>query len=393
MIDPCIYKIYKEDKKVIIPDFGAIIYSEATDTIDFNDVLTFDDGKVIDEIRARKKSTKKAAAKALNDHIEKVRLKLESGKPHLIRGLGYIFKTEEGAYAVQKNKPEATTGKKDKSQKNEEEENIIPIAPIIAEETGIGTHTEDVEPIEQEAINETPEEDEFEPAIMSSVDFDNSNVDAQDNYEYKPFLSDEDENVQDYYNRKDEYDQEDHKPNRMWYYIAAVILLLAVTGAGLYYFVFDGGDNLEKQEVKTVPAIENIAREKQQSDEKVSTEVGIENTSNQQLLEEPSTISEKPEPEAQSIVQETQTEASAVSNYNGKTYSLILGSFQIEDNANNFHKYLTNKQQNVSIFNWGGSFHFVGFERIDGKDEALKLLAVMREEEEPTAWISRTRQY
>ena len=87
------------------------------------------------------------------------------------------------------------------------------------------------------------------------------------------------------------------------------------------------------------------------------------------------------------------TSSNSITSNNDKMYSLILGSFKVEDNAHNYRNYLASKQQNVSIFNWGGSFHFVGFERIEGKKEALKLLAVMREEEEPTAWISRTRQY
>ena len=105
MIDPSIYKIYKEEKKVFIPDFGAIIYSEATDSIDFNELLTFDDGKVIEEIQSRQKSGKREARKALKAHIEKVKSKLDDGKTHLIRGLGYLYKDESGAYAIQKDKP------------------------------------------------------------------------------------------------------------------------------------------------------------------------------------------------------------------------------------------------------------------------------------------------
>ena len=51
MIDRCIFEVYNRDKKVFIPDFGAIIYSEYNDQIDFNDLLTFDDGKVVEEIQ------------------------------------------------------------------------------------------------------------------------------------------------------------------------------------------------------------------------------------------------------------------------------------------------------------------------------------------------------
>ena len=51
MIDQSINEVFQRDKKVFIPDFGAIIYSEITDSIDFNNLLTFDDGKVIAEIQ------------------------------------------------------------------------------------------------------------------------------------------------------------------------------------------------------------------------------------------------------------------------------------------------------------------------------------------------------
>ena len=51
MIDQAIYKVFKRDKKVIIPDFGAFIHSEITDTADFNALLNFDDGKIIAQIQ------------------------------------------------------------------------------------------------------------------------------------------------------------------------------------------------------------------------------------------------------------------------------------------------------------------------------------------------------
>ena len=392
MIDPSIYKIYKEEKKVFIPDFGAIIYSEATDTIDFNELLTFDDGKVIEEIQSKQKSGKREARKALKDHITKVKAKLEDGKPHLIRGLGYLFKDEEGSYAIQKNKPEIKKAAKKTAEKDQENEVIIPPVDLEPEQEELNINDEfEVE----EAKTEVIEPDDFASDLdtpqameddVEEEDYAQSTGTEEDEYAYKPFLSEENEDVQEYYKRKDEYYDGDGRRKRLWFYAAAAILILMLTAAGLYYFVFDSDQDFDNSVQSSMASTEPMST---QPDEQSATENASGSAANQgddqvadNAADEQRATSE---PAASSI-------SSPAPGSNNRTYSLILGSFRVDENANNFHRYLTDKQLDVRIFNWGGSFHFVGFERIEGKDEALKLLAEMREEEEPTAWIIRNRQ-
>jgi hypothetical protein len=399
MIDPSIYKIYKEEKKVFIPDFGAIIYSEATDTIDFNELLTFDDGKVIEEIQSKQKSGKREARKALKDHIAKVKAKLEDGKPHLIRGLGYLFKDEEGSYAIQKNKPEIKKAAKKTAEKDQENEVIIPPVDLEPEQEELNINDEfEAENEVEEAKTEVIEPDDFasdldKPQAMADdveeEDYAQSTGTEEDEYAYKPFLSEENEDVQEYYKRKDEYYDGDDRRKRLWFYAAAAILILMLTAAGLYYFVFDSDQDFDSSAQTSMASAEPMST---QPEEQTAPENASESAANQGDYQ----VTENAANEQRATSEPAASTASSISSptygSNNRTYSLILGSFRVDENANNFHRYLTDKQLDVRIFNWGGSFQFVGFERIEGKDEALKLLAEMREEEEPTAWIIRNKQ-
>lgn len=405
MIDPSIYKIYKEEKKVFIPDFGAIIYSEATDSIDFNEHLTFDDGKVIEEIQSRQKSGKREARKALKTHLDKVKAKLDDGKSHLIRGLGYLYKDEDGSIAIQENKPKTKSTKKKSAKKDAKSDKVVPPVLPVAEtdESNINDGFED-EGIEEPNVTEDFEPDDFasdmdQPTGMESegeeVQMENFNASSsteEDEYAYKPFLSEEDEDVQEYYKRKDDYYNEGGNRRRIWYYVGAAVLVAILAFAGLYYFVFDSDDDFRSTEVASTSTAESQKFESIQEESQGDTESETEITSNQDENGQSDASSPKTIVPSEPEKQTTSYSGNQESSSNHRTYSLILGSFRVDENANNFHKYLTDKQLDVRIFNWGGSFQFVGFEGIKGKDEALRMLAEMREEEEPTAWIIRNKQ-
>ena len=71
MIDQAINEVFQREKKVFVPDFGAFIYSEGTETIDFNAHLNFDDGKVISEIQEEKnQESEPAIISHLDNRIE-----------------------------------------------------------------------------------------------------------------------------------------------------------------------------------------------------------------------------------------------------------------------------------------------------------------------------------
>jgi hypothetical protein len=80
MIDQAINEVYKRDQKVFIPDFGAIFYSEASDSIDFNELLTFDDGKLIAEIQKQEYLSEEDARRALEEYLVSVKSTLDLKK-------------------------------------------------------------------------------------------------------------------------------------------------------------------------------------------------------------------------------------------------------------------------------------------------------------------------
>jgi nucleoid DNA-binding protein len=101
MIDQSISEIYQRDGKVFIPDFGAFIYSEISDTINFNDLLTFDDGKLISEIQKKQNLPEEEARDVLNEYIEDTKSTINQGNLHFIEGIGYLAKDPQGVFSIQ----------------------------------------------------------------------------------------------------------------------------------------------------------------------------------------------------------------------------------------------------------------------------------------------------
>src|SRR5210317_41225 len=100
MIDSSIYKVYKENQQVFIPEFGAIIQSEVFDSPSFNAMLNFDDGKVIEAIMEKQSISEDEVRVQLQEHVQMIKDKLDEGKTHYVRGLGHIYKDELDSYAV-----------------------------------------------------------------------------------------------------------------------------------------------------------------------------------------------------------------------------------------------------------------------------------------------------
>ncbi len=401
MIDPCIYKVYKQDLKVFIPDFGAIIYSEATDSIDFNDLLTFDDGKVIEEIKSRKKTSKKVAEKALKEHIDDLKEKLDAGKSHLIRGLGYLYKNEEGSYAIQKKKP-VLLAKGEKAEEGSLEEENTSLPQIDSAENNA---KEDVASESDPPFIEDFAPDDIEPDLiigqeLEEEEYADSTKDREallgneeQSYAYKPILSAEDEDVQEYYKRKDDYESEDKKRSPLFFIVAATVIILLLASAALYYFKFYSSDKTSFIENISMVSANTSNPEDDQTENNASNE---SNSSNEKLQKANSGSGSIEEEQNNSNVLNEAIASSSGSldpTQQDKIYSLILGSFKVEGNANNFHAHLIGQGKDVSIFRRTGSFHFVGYEQIAGKSNALKLLEATRAEEEPTAWIIRKKQF
>jgi hypothetical protein len=69
-----------------------------------------------------------------------------------------------------------------------------------------------------------------------------------------------------------------------------------------------------------------------------------------------------------------------------KTFSLILGSFKVERNADKFRQRLQSRGINVEKFRGLKGYYFVGIEKIEGKSNAVKRLEEFKKND-PSAWI------
>jgi hypothetical protein len=386
MIDHSIYEVFHRDKKVVIPDFGAIIFSEVTDTIDFSDLLTFDDGKVIAEIQKQQNLPEEEARYALSEYVQRITNTLNQGMLHFFEGIGYLAKDPQGSFFIHKTKP---------SPDEIGEENVPE-----SEETGIDTHQEEIDAnsnISEDSHDNKDNLDQSDVESAKNEDYppttskEEQNAPTDDEYSYKRLWSEEDENVQEYYKRKDNLYGHNKKRSP---YITAMLVALPIILMGLaalYYFNYYIPQNVQDNDVLQqsqlshssslgVPA-DNYAEKGQTKDEeKNENESGSSDTNaddSQSSQQNPAADSPS------SIDRPTSSEAKIGQN---KNYSLIIGSFKEEHNADKLQQRFQKQGMEVSKFQRDNNFYFVGIEHIDGKYNAVKLLTKIREEE-PNAWI------
>jgi len=433
MIDQSIHEVYQRDKKVFIPDFGAIIYSEVTDKIDFNDLLTFDDGKIIAEMQKQQQISEEEARNELDEYVQRVKSALNQGQLHFFAGIGYLSKDSQGSYAIEKatsttddqseaKEPEPAKAKK-KQIKKPTSKSVKKPRTKTKKEVIVNEAVKGDEPVSEEEIDQVPLKDQIEPIAEEEVDLESLkdqaepvmdeelpndanveleaeeellNVEEDDTFMYNPILSEEDENVQEYYKRKEKLNNQGKKRSTfatvMW--ILLPIILVAI--AAFYYFNYYNSANAEnKEEVKesnlsksTSDEIKAVTPEEQMQTAQAVAEVKNENKAAGKTNEPDVPQTNKQKNPVASPAVSNSSKVSQTSSGQNKIYSLILGSFKVEDNADKFHQRLQEQGKDVSKFQLGNAFYFVGFEYIEGKSNAVQMLTEFQVEE-PTAWIIR----
>lgn len=418
MIDKCIYEIYQRDDKVIIPDFGAIILSAATDKADFNDILTFDDGKVIAEIQKQQKLSEEKARNALSKYIQDLTKTLKKGKSQLIEGIGYLSKDAQGSFSINETESNPDLINKEEGQDFEEtvldelfeqmEDDANTSDQRIEEKENLEASEMETasiqteENLNEEVLNEEELNEELTSQENSEVmhseeeeEEQNDHLDSEDIY--KPILSEEDENVQDYYNRKEKFYGHDKKrsPYIMAMWVVIPIILLGLSAYYYFNYYTPGGarDNVVLQQSNVSPSSSAKASVKNHTEQANVTQAKhIEkNEKESSSASTKADVSKSPKQTKPAVSPSAIYTSTSKDEANGqnKTYSLILGSFMEENNADRLQQRLREQGMEVSKFRRGNNFYFVGFEHIEGKSNAVRLLAKIKKEE-PTAWIIRS---
>ena len=404
MIDQSIYKVFKRDKKVIIPDFGAFIHSEITDTADFNDLLNFDDGKIIAEIQKQQKLSEEEARNDLSEYVQGITKTLNQGIQHFFEGIGYLAQDPQGSYSIHKTESYADSINEEEVQEPAETD-IIERQEQADDKAEISDYDQSEKPHLEHFNMETS-------SIQRKVDMELELVDDEDTltipteekrhtdidsaYSYKPILSEEDENVQEYYQRKEKFYDETKKRSPFITAMMVAIPIILIGFAGYYYFNYyipqdvQNTDDLQLSqlipslfvETPTVNNTEEVRVEEVVNEKKNKNESSSSNTNT-----DVSKSSKQPKPTASKSSASTPTTREAPRGQN-ITYSLILGSFKQENNADRLQQRLQEKGFEVDKFQRGNSLYFVGYEHIDGKSNALRLLTKIKEEES-SAWITK----
>ena len=392
MIDQCINAVFQRDQRVFIPGFGAVIYSEATDRSYFNEHLTLDDGKVVEEIQRQERLSPEESKDTLTQYIQSIQEALKDKGYYFIGGIGYLSMDERGGMTLAKTKEDALPGDTaidEEVPQNEPVEPAVIPSPLEdeTEEDDFGLETSEIP-------GEPGEESQPLPGFEEQDDFDDESPD-EEKPNYDTILSEEDEGVQDYYKRKARYEKKRPAFNVLWIFIPLLIIGLVA----LYYFQFyQQGQGTGTGESKSQTSLDlqastvDAANAHTAKSEEVPPRKVVETENsmpahgeNEGADQSKKTTRDEPEAKISAktlpIIEQHSSDP--------RVYSVILGSFKYEPYADRLANRLRNQGLEVSKFAGHDNFYFVGFEKIKGKDSALSLLEDMRNQREPYAWITR----
>ncbi len=380
MIEACIFEVYKRDRRVFIPEFGALIYSEFNDDIDFNSHLTFDDGKIVAEIMERQGTSDDEARIALNAYVQQLKDSIGQGKLHYIKGIGYFCMDQDGNYMVQKNNPDEDTNDAFTSGATTEEASLDPFDKLIDfDNEPIGKTDQNIE------AGISPKSDELDAGEDDPMlDFDGNLIKKDDSIaDYN------DDNFQEDY-REDTFSvnidpayQPDKKsgPNKAIISIAAVVVLILIA-VSVYFFGFR---NIS-EEVAAKPMPKSIAEAlavnnkdiKEDIDE--ADEAALDREEIIDATEEKTTET----PEVSEPVNSL-TDAASIED-ESKTFCLIFGSFEEEKNADRYLKRIQPGVTGAKKISGRKGLYYIAIDNLKGKTSATQLLDQMQNDF-PQAWI------
>lgn len=398
MIDQSINEIFQRDKKVFIPDFGAFIYSEATETTNFNAHLNFDDGKIIAEIQKQQNVSEEEARDALNEYVQNITSTLNQGNIHFIGGIGYLAKNAQGSISLQDNMSSPSLNNEEEVQEPEsidtnenkvEGKNGADISNSNLDEQDQAEqmHMEIPEDQPKEDLEEQSTDDEYSTLALSDED---SKILPDNKYSYKPVLSEEDEDVQDYYKRKEEFYGEDKKHSPIRVLLWVVMLIIIPASAGLYYFNYYRTQEIQDQDNLPQSQLSHSISEETPAENAAEPAATVQAMEDEHESSSPTSnadVSLSDEQADQQSSIDSQTPGNATTSQK-QIYSLIVGSFKKELNADKFQQRLLAQGIDVDKFRRSNNYYFVGIEQIEGKSKAVSMLTEIKKKE-PNAWIIR----
>jgi nucleoid DNA-binding protein len=382
-----ILNLLKENGRLIIPDFGALIVKQkAPFKVIFNEFLQYNDGALIAALSDQEKISQEEAAAKIKQLTAEFNKKLNAGEQIKLPKIGLLSKSQTGKITLS-DPPENEIKKTEKEnegtnipEENPEEKVKNDIEFEIQEEPEKEEtkETEQQEPIKKEPIKEPetrlaqPEkkittqepvkkqtEQSKTPPVPKSGPTKTTTPDPQGR-QTPP--------ITEYYN---------NEPQRNWTSIILWIVVIIVVNGAIFGFFFFG------DEIKTF--LGKNKSEMVSDDEKLSDNELID------IVD--STLEESPTVQADTELliedqQEENTEAPTEAPiFSGTKYYVVAGVFRDETNADNLAVKLRKEGYNAEKFGKIGQMYAVSYDVFPTKKEADSYMMKIKREVDKDTWI------
>lgn len=204
-----IIELLKTESTVIIPEFGALM--GAGNSLMFNPILKFNDGKLIKYIAKKEGKDEQEVANMVAKHVKEINLVLDKGESYEIFGLGSFSKGGDGKVVFQVSDSAEPINTEEKPAKEEPKKETPIVTPVVEKKEAPKVEEKKEEPKKEEKptpVVATDKKEEKKPE---------KKVEAKTKKE----------------NRKPEKPKKEKKKKKGWI-IWLVILLIVFGGGGTF---------------------------------------------------------------------------------------------------------------------------------------------------------------
>lgn len=405
-MDNFIYELLKENKSVILPEFGSLSYTdEAKGTVMFNPYVKFNDGKLEKFLCEKHGLDKQDAVNRIAKFVKDLELKVNTGEPYSIFQVGRFVKTAQGDIdfetwgtfesvgappaADTQSKPEEIediTAQEEPRQESNPTENEV--TETITEEIPHVAEPEPEKQVKKEVITEE-EVESIKPVYEKPADrtlsseetkqTQNKFVPTQEEIAPEIPKKEEPKKEEKVIKEAKTVSKEQNQPRKKrgaGIYILA-ILLLALGGAATYV-----GFNLD--EVKQwIGLTEEVKEEPLNADKNTADEESIGLVEDEEdytpaqddFFEEEEETSVTPDQVATQAPKPVVSAPASEGNFH-----IIVGSFGNPDNANNLANSLKAKGYPAQVIGPVNNMHMVSFGAFSSREAAQAQLGKATEE-------------
>lgn len=356
IMDELIISLLKENGRIILPDFGALIVKQKNPfTVIFNEFLQYNDGFFTAAVENKFQISKAEAVEKVQQFVSALNQSLDKGEEILLEEIGILYKTPAGKITLSDRSVLKQGPPADKT-------NISEIkTPDVEFDLSAGEQEKDVvhetsaskTEFQTRPITDIKPRVEEKTKIVAEQEFSKEKAKPEP---VKPLIND---------------DYSITKERSKASIIIWVLLIILVNGAIIGYFIFNNEIKIflnKKSDSKTnlivdspeVPAISNDT-------------AAISDLEPTITVEEPQTVTE-----------EYQANPAGLA---GTKYYVVAGVFRDEANAERQVSELREKGFNAEKFGKIGHMFAVSYDVFQSKSEADKFLKKIQNETDPGAWI------